>query len=93
MCEEGIGLLEEIYSRSLSGGNGLEIDLIKSFNRIDKEMGKGVGEYLSFLYFLFLKGQHDEMGWRLNLYRARREACIYLRNFLREWKRTHEGKA
>jgi ADP-heptose:LPS heptosyltransferase len=93
MCEEGIGLLEEIYSRSLSGGNGLEIDLIKSFNRIDKEMGRGVGEYLSFLYFLFLRSQHDEMGWRLNLYRARREACIYLRNFLRDWKRRYERRA
>jgi len=82
ICEEGIRLLEKIYPRFYSGQRELAATLVERFNQIERRMDERVGKYLRFLYFLFLKNSHDEIGWRLNLYRATQEACRYLQKSL-----------
>jgi hypothetical protein len=77
-CKEGIKALEGIHL-------GPSQELLTTFNTIEKRMNEGVGRLFGFLYFLFTKGR-EEIGWRLNLYRERREACIYLRGLLKRWR-------
>jgi ADP-heptose:LPS heptosyltransferase len=77
-CKEGIKALEGIYL-------GPSQELLTTFNTIEKRMNEGVGRLFEFLYFLFTKGK-EEIGWRLNLYRERREACIYLMGLLKRWR-------
>lgn len=86
LCQKGIDLLQnELYPQS-STEKDLEKEVAR-FNEIERRMNDGVGDFFNFLDHLFLKGQ-DEIGWRLNLYRAKQEAARYLSKFL---KRQNNG--